>query len=282
MASPQHSDSEPTTEQLAARNAELRAELLQLNKDVDRRLHQRGESVAGGGAAAAQRNVFYESPVVRENERARKINQRLAKRLHDNQALLELQQLQNAVTERRRRVRELSQQNQTLEQVGRLQGKGLDEAKRFEDELQSIRRTHAEDVHRLKEELRTEKKRKDAAHRAVITNQSKLNALRDRIAQAQGPMAAEWQRADQRREELEQKRREVTSLTEKVEDARRQPLDEDTRGLIREKRELTQQAQQLQRQIDDTKVRLAETDKVLQMSASPYLWKYQRQADLKA
>lgn len=263
-----------TIEQLQAKNDALREQLLALNQEIDRKLQQKGEHVS---STVAQRNEFYDKPVVRENEKARRENQRLLKKLHENQGLMELQAVQNELAERRLRIKDLREQNETLRKVAKLQGKGLERVQKFDNDLNELRRTHMEEVRRLKDELRQEKKLKEEAQKQVMQNQSKINNLRDRIAAAQSPLAAEWARIDELREDLRKKEAEVQALTQEVEEARRQPADEETKALLKERRELTGETQRLKTQLEAVREKIQETDKVLQMSASPYLWKYQQQ-----
>eukprot|EP01063_Lacrimia_lanifica_P024225 TRINITY_DN32173_c0_g1_i1.p2 TRINITY_DN32173_c0_g1~~TRINITY_DN32173_c0_g1_i1.p2 ORF type:complete len:300 (+),score=159.76 TRINITY_DN32173_c0_g1_i1:103-1002(+) len=277
-------------ERKVEKNKLLRAELMRLNEEIDSKLRSKGVvvgSVAGNNNGAANRrkssapagaaeNALYNSPLAKENELLKKENARLTKRLRDNPLLMEVQQIRNVLANKQKQIDDMEEKNRTLEQVARHQCKGIERIVSIEEEMATIQRQHQEETHRLKEELKTERQGRDEAKKRVSANQAKLNTLRDRIKAAKSPLLEKWASVDQVKQTLATKDVIINELTAELEKAKKSNgTDEELKTLRKQLKEKMNDATKLQKLIKDLKLRTAETDKLLKLSASPYMWKNQ-------
>ena len=256
-------------------NDELRAELVRLNAEIDAKLRSRGVTLKGRAGKTPTLNPAYDSPVHRENEKVKRENARLLKRLRESTSLTEVQQARDMIAEKQKQIDEVRLANHTLEQVTKNQGKGLEQVTRIEGELAAIARSHNEEVARLKETLREERATRDALQQRVNANQTRLSSMKARVAAAKAPVHDRWASAEQLRDAVQAKEGVLRTLTESVEEAKRNNgADEELRMLRRDYREQTAATTKLHQCIHDVKESILEADKVLKMSASPYVWKY--------
>eukprot|EP01061_Rhynchopus_euleeides_P018215 TRINITY_DN30126_c0_g1_i1.p3 TRINITY_DN30126_c0_g1~~TRINITY_DN30126_c0_g1_i1.p3 ORF type:complete len:274 (+),score=145.41 TRINITY_DN30126_c0_g1_i1:118-939(+) len=256
------------------RNEELRAELLQLNKEIDDKLRNKGVAVKGK-VKTSNVNPLYDSPVHRENERVKRENARLLKKLRENTCVAELQHTRDLIAEKQKQIDEVKTLNHALEQVTRHQSKGLEQVQRLENEVDSLARCHAEDLLKLKDELREERQARDDVQKQVTANQQKIANLKQRIAAAKQPIAEKWTSIDQLKDALSAKEAVMQEMQESVDEAKRtNGNDEELKQLRREHREQVATTQKLKQSIASLRQEILETDKVLKMSATPHLWKY--------
>ena len=261
------------------KNEELRAELLRLNTEIDERLRHKGVPVKRQ-ATKASVNPIYDSPIHRENERVKRENAKLLKKLRENSSVTELQHTRDLIAEKQKQIDEVKSLNAALEQVTRHQSKGLEQVQRLENEADSLARCHAEDMLRMKEDLKRERQVRDDTQKQVTLNQQKIAGLKQRISAAKQPIADKWTTVEQLRDALDAKEIVLKELQQSVEDAKKNNgADEELRQLRRSHREHAATTGKLQQSIHHLRQEIVETDKVLKMSASPYLWKYtERQA----
>eukprot|EP01060_Flectonema_neradi_P037161 TRINITY_DN739_c1_g1_i1.p1 TRINITY_DN739_c1_g1~~TRINITY_DN739_c1_g1_i1.p1 ORF type:complete len:289 (+),score=79.27 TRINITY_DN739_c1_g1_i1:1723-2589(+) len=271
-------DYDKEVETLAKKNDELRTELWQLNEEITRRLRNKGELLPPLGSRVVQAtNALYQTPEMKEHEKARRENARLLKKLRENTSLIEVQEIKDALAEKQKQIDEIELQNSTLEQVSRHQSKGLEHVTRLETELDEIARAHSRDVMQYKKDIKAERATRDEIQKQVTVNQVKIANLKTRISSAKSPLAEKWGSIDQLRQQLDKKDAILEDLTRQVEEARKSNnTDEELKQLRKEYRENTAEVQKLQSIIQETKQKVVETEKVLQMSASPYLWKFSR------
>ena len=269
---------EKEVESLAKKNDELRTELWQLNEEITKRLRSKGELLPPLGSRVVQAtNALYQTPEMKEHEKARRENARLLKKLRENTSLLEVQEIKDALAEKQKQIDEIELQNSTLEQVSRHQSKGLEHVTRLETELDEIARVHSRDVMKYKKDIKSERAARDEIQKQVTMNQVKIASLKTRINSAKSPLAEKWGSIDQLRQQLDKKDAILEDLSRQVEEARRNNnTDEELKQLRKEYRENTSEVQKLQSIIQETKQKVVETEKVLQMSASPYLWKFSK------
>eukprot|EP01064_Diplonema_japonicum_P006290 TRINITY_DN1419_c0_g2_i1.p1 TRINITY_DN1419_c0_g2~~TRINITY_DN1419_c0_g2_i1.p1 ORF type:complete len:297 (+),score=95.84 TRINITY_DN1419_c0_g2_i1:58-891(+) len=264
-------------EDLVKRNEELRKELIGLNNELNDKLKLRGESLgtmAQVGPKIETANHLYDSPAIKENDKMKRDNARLLRKLRENSSLQEIQVLKDSLVEKENQIRDMKTQNETLEQVTKHQGQGMANVARLEAELDNVQRKHGTEILRLKEELRTERSLRDDVQKQVTANQNKINSLRARITVAKSPAAEKWPLIDQMKQDLEKKEESLQQLNSKIEDTRKE-ADRDLKVLRKEHREQAQSIAAVQAKISAAKTKVSETEKVLQMSSSPYLWKFQ-------
>eukprot|EP01059_Diplonema_ambulator_P019952 TRINITY_DN33637_c0_g1_i1.p2 TRINITY_DN33637_c0_g1~~TRINITY_DN33637_c0_g1_i1.p2 ORF type:complete len:298 (+),score=155.62 TRINITY_DN33637_c0_g1_i1:63-896(+) len=264
---------------LVKRNEELRKELIGLNNELNEKLKVRGEHLVATGHVGPKietANRLYDSPAIRENDKLKRDNAKLLRRLRENPGVQEIQILKDSLAEKEQQVNDLKLQNETLEQVTKHQGQGMAQVVRLEQELDEMQRKHGAEMLKLKEELRVERAARDEAQKQVTANQAKMSALKARISVAKSPLAEKWASMDKMKEDLEKKEEQLKALNTAIEEARKD-VDNDLRTLRKEHREQAATITSLQNEIAETKQKISETDKILQMSSSPYLWKFTQQ-----
>eukprot|EP00760_Papus_ankaliazontas_P012867 PhM_4_TR1559/c0_g1_i1/m.94054 len=182
-ASERSTKSDDIIQALQDKNKELRKQLHDLNSELDDMLVQRGEKVSRvhrHQQLARGENKELDA-LTKEIESLRKENAELRQKVYNTDVQSRISELLNVIKEREKAIGALKEENRSLENVQKNQGKQLQELDKLESDMRDARAKHADDVRQLKEKTRQMKMERDETERQAKAQQSKLTQLQEKI-----------------------------------------------------------------------------------------------------
>jgi chromosome segregation ATPase len=174
-------------QQLQDKNKELRAQLNDLNAQLDEMLTQRGEKISRVHRhqqfAVKGENKEMDA-LMKEIETLRKENTELRQKVYNTDVQSRISELLNLIREREKSIETLKEENRSLENVQKHQGKQLQELDKLESDMRDARAKHADDVRILKDRTRQMKQERDETERQAKIQQTKLTQLQEKIKAA--------------------------------------------------------------------------------------------------
>jgi len=256
--------------QLQEKNKELRSQLNDLNAQLDEMLTQRGEKISRihrHQQFAIKGENKEMDQLMRDIETLRKENADLRQKVYNTDVQSRISELLNLIREREKAIEILKEENRSLENVQKHQGKQLQELDKLESDMRDARAKHAEDVRALKDRTRQMKQERDETERQAKIQQTKLTQLQEKIKAANAVQIGA-NTVEQLQEAVKEKEKEMEILKYQI-----SQLSESTENEKAKSRAIARQAhkeaQSLREELQRLQDFLLEKEKEMKLSYVP-------------
>jgi len=256
--------------QLQEKNKELRSQLNDLNAQLDEMLTQRGEKISRihrHQQFAVKGENKEMDQLMRDIETLRKENADLRQKVYNTDVQSRISELLNLIREREKAIEILKEENRSLENVQKHQGKQLQELDKLESDMRDARAKHAEDVRALKDRTRQMKQERDETERQAKIQQTKLTQLQEKIKAANAVQIGA-NTVEQLQEAVKEKEKEMEILKYQI-----SQLSESTENEKAKSRAIARQAhkeaQSLREELQRLQDFLLEKEKEMKLSYVP-------------